>query len=181
MVRKSTAVDELQVLSERFYFLLVSSDQDGGIFITRNSTLDTGQSQIESDMDMWFGGVTEWLFLHTHRHRHPPTHTHTHSRLLYLTLLLYHYYIHLIPPPRKIAGVVVNSGRRSRLIYIYIYTYVYMYTNENVGTKIMYIIQYVGVCKYELAALVWVLFESAIILEWVIPLKISRAYNVRTG
>jgi len=117
MVRKSTAVDELQVLSERFYFLLVSSDQDGGIFITRNSTLYTRQSQIESDMDMWFEGVTEWLFLHTH--------THTHTRLLYLTLLLYHYYIHLIPPPRKIAGVVVNSGRRSRLKYIYTYVYVH--------------------------------------------------------
>jgi len=39
MARKYRVVDELQVLSERFYFLLVSLDQDGGIFITRNSTL----------------------------------------------------------------------------------------------------------------------------------------------
>lgn len=42
-----------------------------------------------------------------------------------------------------------------------------MYTNENVGTKFMYI-HYVGVCKYEVPALVWVLcaaFEGAIILE----------------
>lgn len=59
MVRKSGNEDELQVLSERFYFLLVSSDQDGGVFITRNRALHTRQSQIESDVDMWFEGVME--------------------------------------------------------------------------------------------------------------------------
>jgi len=59
-VRKSENEDKLQVLSERFYFLLVSSDQDGGVFITgSNRAPHTGQSQVESDMDMWFEGLTE--------------------------------------------------------------------------------------------------------------------------